>query len=120
MAATVSEDTLLNKFKNVRKDKDVILFKQLEGGCYVGITAKDFAEMLNWILKGKVVEETVVGYAEDGSPITERKERDPTLEEIKQRFKDSGYIELFEEWLAKGVVSLKDLLELFGGKLPWR
>ncbi|MBS7646319.1 hypothetical protein KEJ24_00550 [Candidatus Bathyarchaeota archaeon] len=116
----ISRDMILDKFKAVKKDVDVILFKQLEGGGYIGITAKDFAGMLNWILRGKVVEETVKGYAEDGSPIIERKERDPTFEEIKQRFKDSGYAQLFEEWLAKGVVSLKDLQELFGGKLPWR
>ena len=118
--AEVSKGVLLDKLRAVKKDRDVILFKQLEGGGFIGITAKDFAEMLNWILRGKVVEETVKGYAEDGSPIIERKERDPTLEEVKQRFKDSGYIEFFEEWLAKGVVGLKDLLEMFGGKLPWR
>ncbi|MEM3875139.1 MAG: hypothetical protein QXU45_08425 [Candidatus Bathyarchaeia archaeon] len=116
----ISRDMILDKFKAVKKDVDVILFKQLEGGCYVGITAKDFADMLNWILRGKVVEETVKGYAEDGAPIIERKERDPTLEEIKRRFKDSGYVEILEDMLAKGVVKLKDLLELFGGKLPWR
>ncbi|MEM3566293.1 MAG: hypothetical protein QXK47_03815 [Candidatus Bathyarchaeia archaeon] len=116
----ISRDVILDKFKAVKKDKDVILFRQLESGCYVGITAEDFAKMLDWILKGKVVEETVKGYAEDGAPIIERKERDLTLEEIKQRFKDSGYVEILEDMLAKGVVKLKDLLELFGGKLPWR
>lgn len=118
--SAISIDAVLDKFKALKKDVDVIVFKQLSGGCYVGITAKDFADMLNWIMKGKVFEETVKGYAEDGTPIIERKERDPTLEEIKQRFKDSGYVEILEDMLAKGVVKLKDLLELFGGKLPWR
>lgn len=118
--SSISSDILLDKFRSRKKDVDVILFRELEGGCYIGITAKDFAEMLNWILNGKVVEETVIGYTEDGSPIIERKERKPTPEEVKQRFLNSGYVPVFEEWLSKGVVSLKDLLELFGGELPWR
>jgi hypothetical protein len=118
--AEVSKDVLLDKLKPIKKDVDVIVFKELSGGGYVGITAKDFAEMLNWIMKGKVVEETVVGYAEDGTPIIERKERDPTPEEVKQRWQNSGYIPLFEEWLIKGIIKIKDLIELFGSEKPWR
>ncbi|MEM3580176.1 MAG: hypothetical protein QXH40_04890 [Candidatus Bathyarchaeia archaeon] len=117
--ATVSKDVLLDKLKAVKKGVDTILLKQLEGGCYVGITAKDFAEMLNWIMKGKVVEETVVDYAEDGSPIIERRERDPTPEEVKQRWRESGYVEIFEDWLAKGKINSKDLKVLFGSEAPW-
>jgi hypothetical protein len=75
--------------------------------------------MLNWIMKGKVVEEIVKGYAEDGSPIIERKERDLTPEEVKQRWQDSGYVEIFEEWLTKGVISPSDLKTLFGSEKPW-
>lgn len=119
MAAVVSKDALFEKLKVLKKDKDVILLRQLEGGCYVGITVKDFAEMLNWILRGKVVEETVVGYAEDGSQMVQKKERDPKPEEIKQRWLDSGYVSLFEDWLAKGLIKPEDLKALFGSEKPW-
>jgi hypothetical protein len=118
MAETL-KDILLEKLGALKKDKDVILFRRLERGCYVGITAKDFAEMLNWIRKGKVVEEAVVGYAEDGSPVVQRKERYPTVEEVKQRWLESGYVELFEEWLSKGIVKPEDLKALFGSEKPW-
>jgi len=114
MAEAISKDVLLDKLKSLKKDVDVIVFKELSVGGYVGITAKDFAEMLNWIVRGKVVEENVVGYAEDGTPIIERKERDPTPEEVKQRWQNSGYIPLLREWLAKGIIKLTDLKELFG------
>jgi len=117
--AEVSKDVLLDKLRALKKDKDVIVFRQLEQG-YVGISAKDFAEMLRWIVKGKVVEEVVVGYAEDGSPIVQRRERDPTAEEIKQRWLDSGYVEFFEEWLSKGVISKADLKRWFGSEKPWQ
>ena len=118
--AEVSSDVLLDKLRALKKDRDVIVFRQLESGGYVGITAKDFAEMLHWIMKGKVVEEIIVGYAEDGSPIVQRRERDPTAEEIKQRWLDSGYVEFFEEWLSKGVISKADLKRWFGSEKPWQ
>jgi hypothetical protein len=117
--AEVSKDLLLDKLRALKKDRDVIVFKHLEQG-YVGITAGDFADMLRWIVQGKIVEEAVVGYAEeDGSPIVQRKERAPTIEEVKQRWRDSGYIELFEDWLAKGIISKQDMIKLFGSEKPW-
>jgi|GEM_PF-7000182 len=114
MSAVISKDVLLDKLKSLKIGENILLLKQLSVGGYVGIDAEDFAKMLNWILRGKVVEETVKGYAEDGMPIIERKERDPTLEEVKQRWQNSGYAPLFKEWLARGIIKLTDLKEMFG------
>jgi len=112
------EEVLLDKLRALKKDRDIIVFKQVDGG-YVGITAKDFAEMLNWIIRGKIVEEVVVGRSEDGLPIVQRKERDPTPEEVKRRWLDSGYVKVFEEWLSKGIISTEDLKKWFGSEKPW-
>ena len=117
--AEVSRDTLLEKLKGLKRGVDVIVLKEFPDGSYVGVTAKDFADMLNWIMRGKVVEEAVVGYAENGSPIVERRERDPTPEEVKRRWLDSGYVKVFEEWLSKGIISKEDLKKWFGSEKPW-
>jgi len=114
MVEAIFKDVLLDKLKSLKIGENALLLKQLSVGGYVGIDADDFAKMLNWILRGKVVEETIKGYAEDGTPLIERKERDPTPEEVKQRWQNSGYAPLFKEWLAKGIIKLADLKELFG------
>ncbi|MEM3616666.1 MAG: hypothetical protein QXJ31_01980 [Candidatus Bathyarchaeia archaeon] len=106
------------KFKGLKYGKSAILLKKFDFGAMI-IEPKDFVEMLEWIHKGKVVEETIVGYNEDGSPIVQRTERDPTPEEVKKRWLDSGYVELFEEWLADGIITVSDLKVLFGSEKPW-
>lgn len=118
MAVELEDSWVLQKLQNLRFGASAILLKKVESGV-VGVEVKDFVAVLRWIYTGKVVQEAVVGFNDDGSPIVQRTERDPTLEEIKQRWRDSGYVEIFEKWLADGLITTTDLKALFGSEKPW-